>query len=86
MGTELEDLASRKQLLVTRAALQRLHATVEVSRLREKSRWVRSIAPVVLLLAARRPRLGRIAWWAGIAYMAVRLFSRGDRVSGSNAD
>ena len=86
MGTDLEHLASRKQLLVTRAALQRLHATVEVSRLRDKSRWLRSIAPVVLLLAARRGRLRRIAWWAGIAFMAVRLFSRGDRVSGSNAD
>jgi len=86
VGTDLEDLASRKQLLVTRAALQRLHATVEVSRLREKSRWLRSVAPVLLLLAARRPRLARIAWWAGIAYMAVRLFSRGERVSGSSAD
>ena len=89
MSADLETLAARKQLLATRAALQRLHATNEVGKLREKSRWVRSIASVVLkpqtgaiagaalLLAGRRPRLAHIAWWASVALVVMRLFRRG---------
>ena len=44
MNAELKELELRKQLLVTRAALQRLQVLVEVGRLREKTRWVESIA------------------------------------------
>ena len=44
MGDELESLAARKQLLVMEAALQRLRATNELVKLREKARWVARIA------------------------------------------
>jgi hypothetical protein len=44
VGDELESLAARKQLLVMEAALQRLRATNELVKLREKARWVARIA------------------------------------------
>jgi len=44
VGDELEALAARKQLLVMQAALQRLRATNELVKLREKARWVARIA------------------------------------------
>ena len=82
--SDLQSLAARKQLLVTRAALQRLHATNELGKLREKSRWVRSIATgAMLLLAARRGRLSRIAGWAGVALALLRLFRRKNRTPDS---
>ncbi|HLX22695.1 MAG TPA: hypothetical protein VKR38_05060 [Usitatibacter sp.] len=73
---DLDELAARKQLLSARAALQRLQVSVEIERLRDKSRWVGSVAGAALLLLGRRTRVARVLRWAAAAFALLRLFRR----------
>jgi hypothetical protein len=89
VASELELLAARKQLLVTRASLQRLQAGSEAAALRDRFRLpdsigsvvrdpqMRSLAIAAALFAVRRPRFASVVLFAGIAFIVARLFRRG---------
>ena len=84
MSSELEVLAARKEVLVARAALQRLEAAHEIARLRDRLRFSRSVGSLIsstqvrgllvaaALFAVRRSRFVRTARWAGIALSVLR--------------
>jgi len=89
MNRARETLAMRRELLVTRAALQRLRATHDVLALREGLRWplaggawassvpVRlGILGLLMLAGRRRARLLRIAAVAMAAGMFVARLAR----------
>ena len=93
MADELARLAERRRLLVARASMQRLQATVHVARLREGSRKSLSAAALLAtpparsaLLAATTFALGksplaRAVRVAGLVFLAVRLLrqARGEQ-------
>ena len=87
MSDEAELLALRRQLLVTRAALQRARVARDLHTLRECMHWpriaatlltsapARSVLVTMLLMITRHTRLARVARIAGVA-VALAQFAR----------
>ena len=85
MSKEAELLALRKQLLVTRVAVQRLRIARELHTLREYARWprlaasflastqARSLLATLLMMMARRTRLARVARIAAVVVVLAQI-------------
>ena len=83
--TDARDLATRKEILVAQASVQRLQAAIEVEQLRESLRFqraatalamstpVRSLLAAGILLLFQRRRVTRAARFASLGFGILRL-------------